>query len=511
MRPLPEKANRIYELVYYEGDFEEAEKIFNQISDPKEKSLARASITNFQIWFSEDEKVLNHIEEFRKESEEFEDPFMKVWAKFNNYFFSAFYFSGSNNPEVDFLKSKEYWKASFNLINRNEELLKKSETWFYHLLMGFKHALRWNLTNDLDQRINLGIENLSFREKIPIDGEQIKAYGGVYAIGRLKLQQGKLDEAFEYFSWQPPSPTHWTENVRLDNLSFLEAMRGDLDKAIKIKLDSIKKNQENNFLWGVYRGKTVLASYLLEKGEIKQAKDLHLQSLEIRKQHDNPIEQVMGYYELIRHLTIEFRLNFDRDILTQAKRYFQEMEKVRAKYQNNITVANFTKISDAIIKKYGRLRERGEALSILEDLVDSYPSWSIFKIDIIEILLEDAQLSNDPEIIEELDNKIDEISKIGLFQNNGFPAKYIQYQILVSRYTFYIKNEPNIALEILFNSLEMIEPCDLVLLKNQVKNEIEKINQQKKQWDGHSASIQDRIREGEINDYVKKAFQLITK
>jgi tetratricopeptide (TPR) repeat protein len=511
MRPLPEKANQIYELVYYKGDFEEAERIFNQISDPIEKCLARASIINFQIWFSEDEKVLNHIEEFRKEIEIFEDPFMKFWAEFNYLFFFGFYYSGSNNPEVNFLKSNEYWKASTDLINKNEELLKRSEPWFYHLLMVFKHVLRWNITDNLDLSVNIAIENLSLREKVPFDGEQIKAYGGMYAIGRVKMQQGKLDEAYDYFQWQPPSPTNWTENVRLDNLANLEAMRGNLDKAINLKFDSIKKNQENNFTWGVYRGITHLASYLLEKNDLKKARDYHLQSLEMRKQHSNPIEQIMGYYELIRHLTVEFSLNFDKDVLVQAKNYFQEMLSVNGKFHDNITVTNFTKISDAIIKKYGRLKDRGEALTILEQLVELYPRFTIFKIDIIEILLEDAQLSNDPEIIIELDNKIEEISKLGLFQNNGSPSKYIQYQIIVARYIFYLKNDPTKALEILLNSLDIIEPFNLVLLKDQVKIEIEKINQQKKQWDGNSTSIQDRIREGEINDYVKKAFQVIAK
>lgn len=140
--------------------------------------------------------------------------------------------------------------------------------------------------------------------------------------------------------------------------SYLEFLSGNLEKDIELSTKLIIECKENDFTWGMYRSLSQLANYLTANGQFKEAEKLHIESLEYRKKHSNPVEATMGYYYLIRLLTVEFQLTNDDSSLIKAREFFSELKLLSAKFPGNITVTNFTKISEALLGKFGRLKDR---------------------------------------------------------------------------------------------------------------------------------------------------------
>lgn len=68
-----------------------------------------------------------------------------------------------------------------------------------------------------------------------------------------------------------------------------------------------------------------------------------------------------------------------------------------------------------------------------------YPTFYDFKLDLLELLFEEVQLSSNLEIIDQIDSLIKDLSNIGLFTSNTTPSRYIQLQIFISRYEMFVK------------------------------------------------------------------------
>ena len=96
-------------------------------------------------------------------------------------------------------------------------------------------------------------------------------------------------------------------------------------------------------------------------------------------------------------------------------------------------------------------------------------------------------MSNDSEIISQIDTLIEGLSSIGLFTSNTTPSRYIQLQIFISRYEMFVKG--NI---------------------DQINLEIDKITKKAKQWEISDLSLQERLKKGEIDKYIKNALPVLS-
>ena len=187
-----------------------------------------------------------------------------------------------------------------------------------------------------------------------------------------------------------PQLNYWLRHVRDNNLAYLEYLSGNIDKAIALCNNIIEEGKEHDFTWGMFRSMSQLADHLMAKGQLQEAKQLHIQSLGYRKQHSNPVEATLGYYNLIRLLTIEYQLTNNVSLVLQAKDFFSQMTLLSNKYPSNVTVTNYTKINGALIGKFGRLKDRANAIQIFEKMIDLYPKYYNFKLDLLELLFEEA-------------------------------------------------------------------------------------------------------------------------
>ena len=287
------------------------------------------------------------------------------------------------------------------------------------------------------------------------------------------------------------------------NLAYLEWLKGNIAEAIVLSEKSISLGAKRNFNWSVYRQLTNLATYVSANGEYNKAKKYLYESLDLRKKHSNPIEPIMGYYYLIRFLEQQFQLSNDKNNLIEAQKLIEEAGAISSKFSSNPTVVNYVKLSKALLDKHGRLSQKNNSYNVIKSMITRYPSNINLKLDLVELLIDEAKISDNEEIITEIDDLIESIQKLGLYKIGGSPTSFINIQILVARYQYYIKENVKEGISTLEQALELIEKFNLAFLNNKITNEIAKMTNEMKRFENQDVSdIKEKLSKQELRDYL---------
>ena len=418
------------------------------------------------------------------------------------------------NPIQNYSEGKIQYENALNLFKENEYLLMNLDPWLYHALYLIQYLIRAIINKGTEKRLQFFEECLAKTKNIPYDGEQIFWFF-CNILGAIYTYLGRFQDANEMFSVKPLKENPLIIALNMQNKAKLSYVQGNLNKSIYFAEIGLKYCNENSFGWGVSLLKTSLAMYYAEKGENEIAKQYFLDLIPLKKITLNPFHIVYSYYSLIRFLTNSYQLTNDYSNIQEAKTFFKEVKDIVSKYIDNRNVENYLKICEGIILKFGRFKDKYRAYEILKEMSSFYSHNLIsiqLKFDLIELQIDEAKsnLSNLDvlnEIINELDGLITDIKNQGiLYTRKGSIIKYIQHQILVSRYYFYIKGKSQEAIEILISGNKELEKYDLPELKKKVELEINKITHQVKTYTNQS--VQERLNKNEIDIYFNLALQL---
>jgi len=174
-------------------------------------------------------------------------------------------------------------------------------------------------------------------------------------------------------------------------------------------------------------------------------------------------------------------------------------------------VVNYTDYAHSLILKHGNIRKKGNAMDILEELIEYYPNDIGIALNLMELLFEDVFHSEDQDTINQIDELMGKISKVPLRNNPQAVFDFISQQIFLAKYNYYIKGDPSLALDILNDAKDRINTYKLDNLVSKLDAEIHALEKEITKWEHLDISVKDRIKASEFNKYIQQALQLKNK
>ena len=139
-------------------------------------------------------------------------------------------------------------------------------------------------------------------------------------------------------------------------------------------------------------------------------------------------------------------------MLQKAEQILSEFTKLLESYPDDPTIKNYTNFYQACIFKFGNFNKKARAADTFEEVIKFYPhNWS-FVSEYLELLFDDYLVSEDEETISKIDLLITKIYLL-ITKIYDIPLtitsidSFVEQQIILSKYQFYIKKEINEAIE----------------------------------------------------------------
>lgn len=511
-RPLPEKVNQIFELIIYDFDPDKATTLFNEITNPEEKILARFWIVNVSLWLNEITQLKSHVKEFQQAIDTFNDPFYNLIANIGFNAYEGILLNGFFIPGEDFLGAKTYFNNVVTLIEEYDPVLKKQDHWYYKFFEIFKRKISAFCTDDPIEKVRLFKlciqKSDEFLDKIEKD-----TWTSMYKIDLFLtyIQMGELQLAIKLSDTIQLHRNKFLQYALFENLASIYYTKGNLPTALQYLKENLEFSYINRYYWGISRLKRSMGNLYEELGEFKLAEQQYKESLEVRKYFSNPINEVLAYYNLIKFFINRYHVTRDMQYLDEAKKKLFTM-KNDLQYNDNKMEHNFELICEALILKYGRMSDRSQSYKILKQMIPNYPYLHELQMDLIELLLDEAKINKNnsktlKDVINELDNLMNNLKEIKLYSHRMNIITFINYQILISKYLISIKGKISEGLEVLNFAGQELHKFDLPLLKKRINNELEVIKNQMKTWQSNMIISQPDIQHSDFAEY----FNLITK
>ncbi|OLS20171.1 MAG: hypothetical protein HeimC2_38610 [Candidatus Heimdallarchaeota archaeon LC_2] len=283
-----------------------------------------------------------------------------------------------------------------------------------------------------------------------------------------------------------------------NNLGYTYLLMGEMKMAETFLEKSLK-----------LKGKSKLQDYakalsnygimLTQKGEYDMAHDHLRQALILQKKIENRSEIAYTLFELIT-LTILMDNQDEAEILLDDLR--GQFEQFPHEY-----VSQLYELGNAIVKKSGRrFKSQIEAAQILQKIIDKQPYithyYALAMKLLCEILLEELQIYENFEILEEINNIVSKLEKIGQKEGSSW---ILNEALLLKSKLFLIDNRISDAIDTLMESQKIAKEKGLTKLAYHITNVYNDLKYQLGFWeelDQRNASLKERIEQSDIIDLV---------
>ena len=177
---------------------------------------------------------------------------------------------------------------------------------------------------------------------------------------------------------------------------------------------------------------------------------------------------------------------------------------------NDVNKNRFKLSKAQYLLKKGRLKNRAEALSLLESIImDSYKYFNTsFRamILLVQLLIEDYQSTKDESIISEIKDYISNLESVT-------ESKYFEISLTVIKSKLMLlEGKFNLAENLLYQNKEIARSLGLFIQEQEIIREIEKITQEKEEWMRILQSeylFEKKFKMADFMSYLEEAKQII--
>ncbi len=368
----------------------------------------------------------------------------------------------------------------------------------------FKNDLAWNY---FQKSLEYNQLNLLIKAK------------SLYYMAFLKLEKGDtsnffnlLDECMEvYNSIDAKQGIAWVKAWQ--GQFFLQ--RGDFKKAKKNFSQALELFKLINDFQGLNLVNSLIGLMFYQEGKLKKSEIMLEKSFGSSIKVGNPM--ILSYCVIPLIL-----LYIDSENRSRAQECLDELKEVckdstsdRVKVHNLITEAIFLKSSS-------RFSDKAQAQKILLDLLNedghiqkhgsyvwltSDKSFSYLVIThLAELYLEEFKLSEDNQIMLEVRNLID--NHIQKLDDQIFSPELVELSLLKAK-LFLVEGEIKEALFILEKAKKVAETNNFYRMEKKIGSEIKWIHREFMKWDAAGISVKDRIKQVQIEEYLKEVQKMI--
>ncbi|MHA2248935.1 MAG: tetratricopeptide repeat protein [Candidatus Kariarchaeaceae archaeon] len=503
------KAKEIFNVISYHTNIKIANKLLEELKDPLDIAFGKLCIAYYYLLFQQHGEFLEILTEIENENKTLEDQFIQFLIN-SRY---CKYYSGLNNPVV----SKEQAEKYLDNIKQSYQDIDYKDDWEkYHCIGHYydtKAYFEFRIKDDLSNAINFQKKSIETWSKIPEDGEYYSTRGHIN-LGAFYQARGDFEEAEKTYNRALDTIKKYNnlwEFWPLDNLSELNFVKGDLQKAKELTMQKLDVAKRLNSPYGIFVSLSWKGDYLYQEGNYDEAIQAYQEGLEYRKQHGDPLPIFFGYFEIFNFYYQRFKLNKDKAFFTLAEQTLTDLQELSKTHSDNKTLVNYTNYAHSLILKHGNVRKRANATDMLEELLEFYPHNIGISLNLMDLLFEDVIQSEDQDTINQIDELMVKMSKVPLRNNPQAIFDFISQQVFLAKYNYYIKGDPSLALDILNDAKDRINTYKLDNLVNELDAELQVLEREFTKWENLDISVKDRIKMSEFSKYIHQALSIADK
>ncbi len=505
-----EKIEKLEELIQAEqlideDKLDDALTLLNNLKQKKglnNNDKASCRLLQYQIlfWQGKYKELVKQAEQTYKENEEPEVNFFKV---------------DSLLLMTRALVSVDKYDETSDLIKQGEELLKtipqeltkayKQREAYLALIKGFFYHKR-RRANDADLALKHLEHSLAIREELGIKHEISESL--CWMASTLCLSKGELNRALKYAERslalaKESSKTYYIA-LSLYVMAIVYINQGELDCCIRFYEQSLELYKELNNKTRMAASLNNLSDSYKMRGELDLALECIEQSVALNRESGRLRALAINQDNLIQIL-------IDKGDLERAQISLHDLERLNSqlkdKYINLIYL-----LDKALVLKTGlRARDRGKAEEVLTQFLEmedlDYEFRYIGLLNLCELLLTELRITNDLEVLEELNQFIGRLLEIA--------EKSHSYMILCETYllqaklsllTFNIKKSQRF----LTQAHQIAEKFDLTQLTAKIANEKEDLIKKLDLWEKlkeDDAPMSNRIELARLDENIMKMIQ----
>lgn len=477
------------------GKYEDA---LHQIENlPKEKRLDGKILEGrILIWKSEFEKALSLAEEALQESKKKGKIILEVAANVVTAW--SLWRLGKTEKALEVISQGENILNGMNTETRTEGL-----EW-----EGQLHGIKSQILHAIGKR-NLALSSLKTAIKIHEElGQKYYVALGLNAMGELYLLKGDLNQALDYYH----KSTIMYEELGnehdiafpLANLGEAYRMKGELNEAFRYLQKSLKIFEDFEDKQMTYLVLGDIGHVYRARGELEKAFNTYNRCLTLSEEVGNEKNISSFLYHLVLN-------SIEMNAKDQAKDYLQQLQQMDESTKTD--VINFrSRLAKAIfLKSSPRAKHKIEAQSIFEKIIGeeifNFAYTVLAMLNLCELLLDEAKLYGEAEVLEEVSRISEKIHQIAQNQNS-YPL-IIQTLLLRSKFAI-LQNSPIKADKLLAQAYIIAEEKELTSLAKKISVEQENLEKELAKWaEIARKSFQDRLDHIKIQTYIAEAMKVV--
>ncbi len=328
---------------------------------------------------------------------------------------------------------------------------------------------------ELNQALDYANKSLRIREEL---GNQIGVVSSLYLIGLIYFQKGNFDQALGvvkgFFNIQEIS---LATKLRIYSLfGAVYKQKGEVDRSLKYYNKAANLAKKEGYIEDFIESTMSIGSTYRMKGELDEASKYLQRSMETAEKYNSPYGVSSSLFYLI--LT-----NLDNKSQEQAEINLVKLEQFTNQSNSKVFDQVYMIAKALVLKSSGRIRNRTEAELLLkqitEDKITTPHLYLSALVSLSEIFLEELEMTNNPEVLDELNPLISRISKIAEKQNAYLwlaEIKLLQGKLAL------IQAKIKDAEELLTQAQQIAELHGLNLLSIKISNEHDNLLDQLNFW-----------------------------
>jgi len=385
-------------------------------------------------------------------------------------------------------------------------------------------------------------------EELVINKNRREAYIG-FLKGKISdpffTPEGDIDLALKYYKHSLALGESLGDEALIGSslLSIawgLGAYKGEIDNALEYVERTLAFAKEVNYKLYISYGLLQKASFYHIKGEVTRSITLYEQSLAIAKELNHKqlissnLNNVADAYRMIGELdhalecseqslaqlskigdlkriamTHDFLIQIliEKGDLEQAQQYFNHLEQLNNQLKDKTINLSYLYNKALLLKESPRISNRGKAEEILKQILEDEDIFRERKeralLTLCELLLIEFQMTNELEVIDELESRITQLLEIA--------EKSRSYWILCETYLLrakiaLISSDLEEARRLLTKGQQIAEKFGLNRLAMSISEEHDKLLNELSMWEGlreSNASMGERIELARLADQIK--------
>jgi tetratricopeptide (TPR) repeat protein len=270
---------------------------------------------------------------------------------------------------------------------------------------------------------NVGLEYamkyLNLQEEL---NNQILIATGLYMVGLAYTYKGYYNKAIEFGkkSLNIAGTSSLTKVNNLYNLGLAYRLKGELNQALKYLSQSVDLAEKENYFISIGLGLVHIGGIYEMKGDDIKAIEYYQRSLAVSEKSNHSLVIGLSLGSLIS-------INIDNNFRKFAQKYLNHLKILADQTQSREFTHFYLNAKAYFLKTSGRTRDRAEAEILWRQIVNeriSNPTPYIGAVcSLCEFLIEELAMSNDSEILNELNPLITKLQNfaISATKTNSYP------------------------------------------------------------------------------------------